>query len=219
MNNLQCRAFCEHNSSIYLSNFIRGSMEQRAEKSMEHEQTQTTPQPQAKTTRRDFLYLTATSMGIVGAGAALLPFIKSLNPAADTEALASTEVDIASIAPGQQLTVMWRGKPVFIRHRTEAEIAAAKQADLKTLPDPEQDSERVQNPEWLVVVGVCTHLGCIPTAREGKMSGADGGGWLCACHGSYYDTSGRIRKGPAPKNLEVPGYKFQNNGKSIKIGV
>ena len=193
-------------------------MEQRAEKSME-QQTQPKPEPKQATTRRDFLYLTATSMGIVGAGAALLPFIKSLSPAADTEAMASTEVELTGIGPGQQMTVMWRGKPVFIRHRTEAEIAAAKEANLKTLPDPEQDSERVQDPKWLVVVGVCTHLGCIPTAREGEMSSKAGGGWLCACHGSYYDTSGRIVSGPAPKNLPVPGYKFQNNGKSIKIGV
>lgn len=194
-------------------------MEQRAEENMEFEHPQATPQPKPSATRREFLYLTATSMGIVGAGAALLPFINSLNPAADVMALASTEVDIRSISKGQTLTVMWRGKPVFVRHRTDAEIELAKNANLKALPDPEQDSERAQNPEWLVVVGVCTHLGCIPTAREGEMSAADSGGWLCACHGSVYDTSGRIVKGPAPKNLPVPEYKFQNNGQSIKIGV
>lgn len=173
----------------------------------------------AQPTRRDFLYLTATSMGIIGAGAALLPFINSMNPAADVKALASTEVDIQTIPKGQTITVMWRGKPVFIRHRTEEEIAAVKETSLKSLPDPEQDSERFINPDWLVVVGVCTHLGCIPTQRTG-MANAEGaaGGWLCACHGSYYDASGRIIKGPAPKNLEVPKYEFISDGKGLRIG-
>ena len=168
-------------------------------------------------TRRDFLYLTATSMGIIGAGAALLPFINSMNPAADVKALASTELSIKDIAEGQTVTVMWRGKPVFVRHRTKEEIAAAQSASLKTLADPQQDSERTVNPEWLVVVGVCTHLGCIPTQRTGMIE-SGGGGWLCACHGSLYDTSGRVTKGPAPRNLEVPKYEFISDGKGLRIG-
>lgn len=158
--------------------------------------------------RREFLYMTAGAMGAVATGSVVWPFVSQLNPAADTLAMSSTEVDISSIAEGQSVTVMWRGKPVFIRHRTAKEIAEAKDVDVATLRDKQDDKDRAQKPEWLIVIGVCTHLGCVPLGQKtGEMRG-DYDGWFCPCHGSAYDTSGRIRKGPAPKNLEVPTYTF-----------
>ncbi|NDF11341.1 MAG: ubiquinol-cytochrome c reductase iron-sulfur subunit [Proteobacteria bacterium] len=165
-------------------------------------------------TRRDFLVLTASSMAAVGAGVVAWPLISSLNPAADTLALSSTEVDLSPIQPGQIITVMWRGKPVFIRRRTDKEIAEAREVKVSDLPDPQKDEERVQKgkEQWLIVVGVCTHLGCVPLGNQG-----DYGGWFCPCHGSHYDTSGRIRKGPAPANLHVPDYTFISDT-SIRIG-
>tara|TARA_Y100000768_G_scaffold170553_1_gene127654 strand:+ start:281 stop:688 length:408 start_codon:yes stop_codon:yes gene_type:complete len=135
-----------------------------------------------------------------------------MNPDASVKALASTEVDISSLEPGQSITVLWRGKPVFIKRRTDEEISEAKKVDLKELPDPEKDEDRAKNPEWLVMLGMCTHLGCVPLGDKGEY-----GGWFCPCHGSHYDTSGRIRKGPAPKNLEIPKYEFVDS-KTIKIG-
>jgi ubiquinol-cytochrome c reductase iron-sulfur subunit len=126
--------------------------------------------------------------------------------------MSSTEVDLSQVAQGQSITVMWRGKPVFIRHRTPKEIEEAASVDVASLPDPQADADRVQKPEWLVMVGVCTHLGCVPLGQRG-----DFGGWLCPCHGSHYDTSGRIRKGPAPTNLPVPEYTFLNDT-TIRIG-
>ena len=171
----------------------------------------------AKTTRRDFLYLSAASFGVVGLGSAISILIKSMNPAKDVLALASTEVDIASLKPGQLKTVMWRGKPVFIKYRTPENIKDMEAIPLSTLADPETDQERFgKNPEYLVVVGVCTHLGCIPHEREGLA--AKEGGWVCPCHGSVYDDSGRVIKGPAPKNLEVPPYNFIDQNKVIRIG-
>jgi ubiquinol-cytochrome c reductase iron-sulfur subunit len=175
------------------------------------------PHASAQPTRRDFLTLTATATGVVGAAAAIWPFVDSMNPAKDTLALATTEVDLSPIQEGQSVTVTWRGKPVFIRHRTGEEIAAAKQVDVNALPDPQADDIRVKKPEWLVVVGVCTHLGCIPL---GQKTGDDRGpfnGWFCPCHGSAYDTSGRIRFGPAPQNLIVPVYAFTSDT-TIRIG-
>lgn len=165
-------------------------------------------------TRRDFIVLTASAVAAVGAVGATWPLIDSLNPSADVLALASTEVDISAIQVGQGITVMWRGKPVFIRRRTQKEIAAARQVDLSELPDPENDNARVKEgkDEWLVMVGICTHLGCVPLGDKGEYNG-----WFCPCHGSHYDTSGRIRKGPAPKNLIVPEYTFLNDS-TIKIG-
>lgn len=159
--------------------------------------------------RRDFLFMTAGAMGAVATGSVVWPFIDQLNPAADTKAMSTTEVDISSVAEGQAITVMWRGKPVFIRHRTAAEIEEAKKVDVASLRDKQSDDERfATKPEWLVVVGVCTHLGCVPLGQKtGEMKG-DYNGWFCPCHGSAYDTSGRIRKGPAPRNLEVPTYSF-----------
>jgi ubiquinol-cytochrome c reductase iron-sulfur subunit len=140
-----------------------------------------------------------------------------MNPAADVLALASTEVNLQPIQAGQAITVTWRGKPVFVRHRTAEEIAKAKADDAAALPDPQPDSRRVQREQWLVLLGVCTHLGCVPLGQKPGDSKGDYGGWFCPCHGSHYDTSGRIRRGPAPKNLEVPSYAFTNDT-TIRIG-
>lgn len=168
-------------------------------------------------TRRDFMALLAGAFGAVGAAIAAFPLINSLNPAKDTLAMATIEVDIADIPPGAAKTVMWRGKPVFIRHRTPEQIEAAKNVNTQSLIDKQTDDQRVKKPEWLVTVGVCTHLGCVPMGQKESDSKGDFGGWFCPCHGSHYDTSGRIRKGPAPKNLTVPPYEFLSDTK-IKIG-
>lgn len=177
--------------------------------------TETSTTAEEGETRRDFIVLTASGMAAVGAGAVVWPLIDSMNPAADVLALSSTEVDLAPIAEGQSITIMWRGKPVFIRHRTAAEIEEARKVDVNSLRDPQKDEERVQkgHDQWLVMLGVCTHLGCVPL---GNKSG-DYDGWFCPCHGSHYDTSGRIRKGPAPTNLVVPEYVFLSDNR-IKIG-
>lgn len=168
-------------------------------------------------TRRDFLLIATGVVGVVGTGLAVWPFIHSMNPAADTLALASTGVNLEPVQVGQRITVVWRGKPVFIDHRPEADIKAAENVDLSKLVDPEPDSARVQKPEWLVIVGVCTHLGCIPLGQKSGDTRGPFGGWFCPCHGSAYDTSGRIRQGPAPKNLVVPPYQFSTDT-TIKIG-
>lgn len=171
-------------------------------------ETATTAQAGSGETRRDFLYLAAGAMGAVGAGAAVWPLIASMNPSAEVLALASTEVDLAPVAEGQRITVTWRGNPVFIDHRTPAQIEQANAVALDELPDPEADEARVVKPEWLVMIGVCTHLGCVPLGQKTGQSRGEYGGWFCPCHGSHYDTSGRIRKGPAPTNLPVPPYEF-----------
>ena len=165
--------------------------------------------------KRDFMVLTASAMAGVGAVAAAVPLVSSMNPAKDVQALSSIEVNISGLEPGDEMKVKWRGKPVFIKRRNAEEMKRAKDVDLKDLRDPETDSQRVVKgkEEFLVVVGVCTHLGCIPL---GKSSG-DYNAWFCPCHGSHYDISGRIRKGPAPKNLIVPEYKFISD-QVIKIG-
>ena len=152
-----------------------------------------------KTNRRDFLFTASYTVGAVGIGATIWPFIDQMNPDSSVKALATTEVDISQIEPGKSITVLWRGKPVFIKRRTEAEISEAQSVNLNELPHPEKDQDRVKKTEWLVMLGVCTHLGCVPLADKGEYNG-----WFCPCHGSHYDTSGRIRKGPAPKNLEIP---------------
>jgi len=171
------------------------------------------PQPAAgDPSRRDFLFIATGAVGAVGLGAVAWPLINQMNPDASTLALASSEVDISGIPEGQIVTIKWRGKPVFIRHRTKKEIDEARGVDEKTLPDPQTDESRVKKAEWLVLVGVCTHLGCVPLGHQGEYEG-----WFCPCHGSVYDTSGRIRKGPAPKNLEVPAYEFISDTK-VKIG-
>jgi ubiquinol-cytochrome c reductase iron-sulfur subunit len=167
--------------------------------------------------RRDFLYLSAGLFTGVGAALALWPFIHSMNPSADVLALSTTEVDISPIEVGQSITVIWRGRPVFIRRRTEDEIQVAEKTPEADLPDPQTDADRVINPEWLVVVGVCTHLGCVPLGQKSTEPRGDWNGWFCPCHASHYDTSGRIRKGPAPKNLVVPEYAFLDDA-TIKIG-
>lgn len=167
--------------------------------------------------RRDFLQLTAAAMGAVGVGAVAWPFVNSLNPAKDTLALSTIEVDLSPIQEGQAVTVMWRGKPVFIRRRTKSEVEQARSVDIGSLIDKQADEDRVQKPEWLILVGICTHLGCVPVGQKPSESRGDYNGWFCPCHGSHYDTSGRIRKGPAPKNLAVPEYEFLSDTR-IKIG-
>lgn len=168
-------------------------------------------------TRRDFLLIATGTVGAVGAVLAVWPFIDSMNPAADTLALASTGVDLSALEEGQSITVVWRGKPVFIRHRTAAEIEEAREVPLDVLPDPQVDADRVIEPQWLVMIGVCTHLGCIPLGQKPSEPKGEYGGWFCPCHGSHYDTSGRIRKGPAPLNLPVPPYEFADET-TIMIG-
>ncbi len=167
-----------------------------------------TSQPAASGSRRDFLDLLAWSTVAVGAGALAWPLIDQMNPSADVLALATIEVDLSQVAEGQAVTLKWRGKPVFIRHRTAEEIQTAREVPLGELRDPQPDEARVQKPEWLVMVGVCTHLGCVPLGNKPGENKGDFGGWFCPCHGSHYDTAGRIRKGPAPLNLEVPRYAF-----------
>jgi ubiquinol-cytochrome c reductase iron-sulfur subunit len=174
-------------------------------------------------TRRDFLLVASGAMATVGTIATAWPFINNLNPAADTLALSTVEVNVQAIAVGQAITVKWRGKPVFIRHRTPEEIKEAEAVKPAELPDPEADSARVTDsakkvrPEWLILVGVCTHLGCVPLGTKQGDPRGEYGGWFCPCHGSQYDTSGRIRKGPAPKNLQVPDYLFTSDS-LVKIG-
>tara|TARA_B110000503_G_scaffold60802_1_gene96422 strand:+ start:58 stop:588 length:531 start_codon:yes stop_codon:yes gene_type:complete len=168
----------------------------------------------SKTTRRDFVTLAASSMTAVGAACAAWPLVDSLNPSADVLALSSIDVDISNIEPGRTMTVKWRGKPVFITHRTEAEIREAEAVPMSELKDPESDSARVKegHKQWLVTIGICTHLGCVPISNKGDYDG-----WFCPCHGSHYDSSARIRRGPAPLNLAVPPYSFLSDIK-IRIG-
>tara|TARA_B100000287_G_scaffold404835_1_gene427872 strand:+ start:417 stop:929 length:513 start_codon:yes stop_codon:yes gene_type:complete len=165
-----------------------------------------------KIQRRDFIFTASYALGAVGVGSVVWPLVDQMNPDRSVKALASTEVDISSLEPGKSITVLWRGKPVFIKRRTQKEIEEARNVKIEDLPHPEKDEDRAKNPEWLVMLGICTHLGCVPLGDKGEYNG-----WFCPCHGSHYDTSGRIRKGPAPTNLEVPKYEFVNNN-TIKIG-
>jgi ubiquinol-cytochrome c reductase iron-sulfur subunit len=167
--------------------------------------------------RRDFLKLAAGSFAAVGVGALAWPFISSMNPARDVLAASTTEVDLKPVPVGAAITVVWRGKPVFVRHRTDKEIEEAKGAPLSDLKDPEADSARVKKDPWLIVVGICTHLGCVPLGQKPTDPRGPFGGWFCPCHGSAYDTSGRIRQGPAPTNLPVPEYAFTSDTQ-IRIG-
>ena len=176
------------------------------------------------TTRRDFLYIATGAVAAGGVVMAAWPFINQMNPSAAVLALASIEVDISSVQPGQQVTVKYRGHPLFVRRRTPKEINTARAVNVAELPDPfarnanlpddapATDANREYKAEWLILIGVCTHLGCTPTVFEG-----DYGGWLCHCHGSQYDTAGRIRKGPAPQNLAVPTYAFLSDTR-VKVG-
>jgi ubiquinol-cytochrome c reductase iron-sulfur subunit len=169
----------------------------------------------AEHTRRDFLYIATGAVGAVGAAAALVPLVAQMNPDATTIAAgAPVEIDLAPVADGQIIKVFWRSKPIFIFHRSKNEIEEAQKVDVASLPDPEPDQKRVKegHDQWLVLIGICTHLGCIPIAHQG-----DYGGFFCPCHGSQYDTSGRIRKGPAPANLPLPPYAFISDTK-IRIG-
>ncbi len=168
--------------------------------------------PEKKNNRRDFLFTASYTIGAVGLGATIWPFIDQMNPDSSVKALATTEVDISQIQPGKSITVLWRGKPVFIKRRTQSEISEAQSVKLEELKHPEKDQDRVKKPEWLVMLGICTHLGCVPLSDKGEYKG-----WFCPCHGSHYDTSGRIRKGPAPVNMEVPKYTFIDDN-TIKIG-
>lgn len=165
--------------------------------------------------RRDFLFIASAAVGAVGLSAVAWPLISQMKPDASTLAAgAPIEVDLAPIAEGQLIRVFWRGKPVFVRRRTQAEVEEARAVDWQDLPDPQSDTTRVKagHEQWLVVIGICTHLGCIPLAYQG-----DYGGWFCPCHGSQFDTAGRIRRGPAPTNLHLPPYEFLSESK-IRIG-
>ena len=161
--------------------------------------------------RREFLTDLTVTFGAAGAACAAYPFVKSMSPAANVKAQATTTVDISDLEEGMSKTIVWRGKPVFIKHRTPAEISDMRSVDVSELLDPQSDEERVQNEKYLVAVAVCTHLGCVP------MDGGNYEGWLCPCHGSQFDASGRVRRGPAPSNLEVPPYQFVDET-TIKIG-
>lgn len=168
--------------------------------------------------RRDFIHIAPVSFAAVGVAASTIPLVDSMNPSADILAVSSIEVDLSSIEPGQRVTVSWRNQPVFIVRRTAADIASAQEDDANSgLIDPLSDSARVQKTEWLIMIGVCTHLGCIPLGqKEGDARGRYGG-WFCPCHGSLYDMSGRVRRGPAPRNLDIPPYAFINDT-IIRIG-
>ena len=167
-------------------------------------------------TKRAFTYMILGTTKFIAASAARLAVLKTvytMSASADVLAKGSVEVDLSAIPLGESATIKWRGKPVFIRHRTETDIEKARKDDGVALRDPESDSDRCQDPQWLVVLGVCTHLGCVPVANAGDYHG-----WFCPCHGSHYDVSGRIRKGPAPLNLEVPGYRFIEDGAKLILG-
>ncbi|GBD49697.1 ubiquinol-cytochrome c reductase iron-sulfur subunit [Methylopila sp. Yamaguchi] len=180
----------------------------------------------AEPTRRDFLYLATGAAAAVGAGFTVWPFVAQMNPDASALALATSEVDISQIAEGQIITVKWRGKPVFVWNRTAKDVEEAKAVELSQLPDRNARNENLApdaeatdenraakgKENWLIVTGICTHLGCVPTSKSGEFDG-----WLCPCHGSHYDSAGRIRKGPAPENLHIPPYAFDSDTK-ITIG-
>ncbi len=184
--------------------------------------TATSPEP----TRRDFLYIATGAVGAVGLAAVAWPFVDQMNPDASTLALASIEVDVSSVAEGQGITVQWRGKPVFIRYRSAEEIEAAKSVEVGSLPDAnarnpnlgddaaatDENRAAPEREPWIVMIGTCTHLGCVPVGQSG-----DFGGWFCPCHGSHYDTAGRIRRGPAPENLHIPPFEFISET-TVRIG-
>ncbi|MSO72688.1 MAG: ubiquinol-cytochrome c reductase iron-sulfur subunit [Rhodospirillaceae bacterium] len=170
-------------------------------------------------TRRDFLLHTTIAMGVVGSGMMVWPLIHSMNPAADTLSLSTAEFNISGVAEGQRITVVWRGRPVFVAHRTAKEIDDARKVDVAELRDPETDDARVKKgkEQYLILEGNCTHLGCIPMGVKATEPHGDYGGWFCPCHGSHYDTAGRIRRGPAPLNLRVPPYQFLSDT-TVRIG-
>lgn len=167
--------------------------------------------------RRDFLYIATGTITLTAAAASIWPIFDSMNPSADVLGISSIELDVASLMPGQRITLKWRSQPIFVERRTTKTIAALRKSTPPNLKDPETDDQRALNPEFLVVIGVCTHLGCVPLGQNGTAPRGDWKGWFCPCHGSHYDQSGRIRKGPAPKNLKVPPYEFVNET-TIRIG-
>ncbi len=182
-------------------------------------------------TRRDFIHIAATAFAGVGAAAALWPLIDQMNPDATALSLGSVEIDLAPVQEGQAITVVWRGKPIFVRNRTPKEVEEAKAVPIDELKDPiarvmgltgeepatDQNLTKGGHEKWLIAIGICTHLGCIPKGQKPGDERGEYGGWFCPCHGSQYDTAGRIRKGPAPRNLEIPPYQFESDTK-IKIG-
>ena len=169
--------------------------------------------------KRDFLKMVTGFAAAIGGAALVWPLIDSMNPAKDVLALSSVDIDLAPVVEGQAITVVWRGKPIFVRNRTAAEIKTAQDTPMRDLIEPQADSARVKagHDKWLVVVGICTHLGCVPLGNKPSDPRGDYGGWFCPCHGSQYDVSGRVRHGPAPANLPVPPYAFASDTK-IKIG-
>jgi ubiquinol-cytochrome c reductase iron-sulfur subunit len=170
-------------------------------------------------TKRDFLQLITIAGAAIGAGAIAWPLIDSMNPSKDVLALSAVDVDLTPVTEGMGITVVWQGKPIFVRHRTAAEIKEAQDVALNQLIEPQPDSARVQSghDQWIVLIGICTHLGCVPLGNKPSDPRGDWGGWFCPCHGSQYDTSGRVRHGPAPANLALPPYAFESDTK-IKVG-
>ena len=169
--------------------------------------------------KRDFIFIATGAVAAAGAASIGWPLVAQMGKAADTLAAGSIEINLSALEEGAQLKTLWRGKPVFVRHRTPAEIADAENTDVSSCPDPQSDSERLVpkpdgkvDPKFLVMIGVCTHFGCVPVGESGDFDG-----WYCPCHGSHYDTSGRIRKGPAPKNMEIPPYEYLSDT-VIKVG-
>ncbi|MEM6682648.1 MAG: ubiquinol-cytochrome c reductase iron-sulfur subunit [Pseudomonadota bacterium] len=180
-------------------------------------ETQVVDEPEVN--RRDFIHIATGAMFAVGGAMVAWPFIDQMNPSADVRALATIEVDLSALEPGMGMKAMYRGKPLFVRRRTEAELAELKDVSISELRDPQEDTARVVEgkEEFLVILGVCTHLGCVPLGTAVGEKRGDYNGWYCPCHGSHYDVSGRIRKGPAPKNLEVPFYEYITDT-TIKVG-
>ena len=170
-------------------------------------------------TKRDFLKLVTGATAGIGAAAVAWAFIDYMNPAQDVLALSAVDVDLTPIPEGQGITVLWQGKPIFVRHRTAKEIKEADDVQMSQLTEPQPDSQRVKpgHAQWIVLIGICTHLGCVPLGNKPTDPRGDWGGWFCPCHGSQYDTSGRVRHGPAPLNLALPPYAFETDTK-VKIG-
>jgi ubiquinol-cytochrome c reductase iron-sulfur subunit len=175
--------------------------------------------PSGDVTKRDMLQLVAGFGAAIGVGAIAWPLIDSMNPSKDVLALSSVDVELTPVVEGQGITIVWQGKPIFVRHRTAAEIKEARDVPLDQLIQPQADAARVQagHDQWIILIGICTHLGCVPLGNKPSDPRGDFGGWFCPCHGSQYDTSGRVRHGPAPANLGVPPYAFESDTK-IKVG-